>query len=610
RFPSSLFPFGCFVFRRFITGAFVIGMLVSTNASAHPVSRTSVYLNLNATQAEASVRISLEDLYWFQDLVGDDQDHYARSDILEALQRHGETLRQKLQIRNADGETIPAEFVRSTAEDIPAEGIDFAFLSQFGVTYLFQYATPEKPEHLTFAQYLSSETLAMPPLVDWTVYQEGAGSEYVLELRPDEPATVRFDWEQLPPSSDTSEERVNAWLERQKQAMLGITNYSESLAFVYVDRSRIRLELLIPLSTLETKVPIEKRDPSFLEIDEQAAAADALRPFLLSLMTVSVNEHPLDFAAESVRFFGVSPKDFANPDQVRRIGTANARVGTIFSADLPVGRHVDVQWNVFSKFIRSVRLFVYLPDQTLQHRLAAGTSQRAFQFEIAEPPGPSVAVTSLAVAPEYAIQPPSRTRQFTGAGLAVTGAIVAFVSFFVRRTSASLGTVGLVAGLALLLGGGVLVALPISPPSLSIGANPQREIVHQLLDRMYDAFAFRSESESYDALAQSAQGPLVEKLYLNVRRSLADQQQGNELAEVRDVQLLESTPIERFPDGFAVQCRWSIRGVAEHWGHVHERTNEFAAQATVQIVDGSWKLTQLETQRESEVESSVSLRGL
>ena len=46
--------------------------------------------------------------------------------------------------------------------------------------------------------------------------------------------------------------------------------------------------------------------------------------------------------------------------------------------------------------------------------------------------------------------------------------------------------------------------------------------------------------------------------------------------------------------GFARYCRWTVAGTVEHWGHIHERTNQYEAVFAVEPVDNAWKVTNIE----------------
>jgi hypothetical protein len=41
-------------------------------------------------------------------------------------------------------------------------------------------------------------------------------------------------------------------------------------------------------------------------------------------------------------------------------------------------------------------------------------------------------------------------------------------------------------------------------------------------------------------------------------------------------------------------CRWNVKGSVGHWGHVHQRTNQYAGVVTLQRRAGRWKISGLD----------------
>ena len=62
--------------------------------------------------------------------------------------------------------------------------------------------------------------------------------------------------------------------------------------------------------------------------------------------------------------------------------------------------------------------------------------------------------------------------------------------------------------------------------------------------------------------------------------------------------------------GFSEHVTWQVEGTVEHWGHIHTRVNEYAADLQIEPVDGAWKITALNVDRQSQVRSAVLLRKL
>ena len=47
-------------------------------------------------------------------------------------------------------------------------------------------------------------------------------------------------------------------------------------------------------------------------------------------------------------------------------------------------------------------------------------------------------------------------------------------------------------------------------------------------------------------------------------------------------------------DTVTVESRWNVFGSVGHWGHIHQRTNVYQANITVEDIEGQWKLSGLE----------------
>jgi hypothetical protein len=89
----------------------------------------------------------------------------------------------------------------------------------------------------------------------------------------------------------------------------------------------------------------------------------------------------------------------------------------------------------------------------------------------------------------------------------------------------------------------------------------------------------------------------LETIYGNVYHSLILREEGGAVAQVRSVDVLEKEIVpepDRGPEageeGFHIRCRWRVHGQVRHWGHTHNRTNEFEAIYAVAPRTGSWKI--------------------
>lgn len=135
-----------------------------------------------------------------------------------------------------------------------------------------------------------------------------------------------------------------------------------------------------------------------------------------------------------------------------------------------------------------------------------------------------------------------------------------------------------------------------------------RDIFESLHRNIYRAFDYESESDIYDALAQSVDGNLLDQIYNEVYQSLILRDEGGAVCGIQSVDVLDSRVEHRgvMPDsgqfGFQVEARWRVHGAVSHWGHSHFRTNEYKALHTVAQRDAKWKITGVEVLRHGRVE--------
>ncbi|MEO2018487.1 MAG: hypothetical protein ABGZ53_29405, partial [Fuerstiella sp.] len=139
------------------------------------------------------------------------------------------------------------------------------------------------------------------------------------------------------------------------------------------------------------------------------------------------------------------------------------------------------------------------------------------------------------------------------------------------------------------------------------------QIFEQLHTGAYRALDFGTEDRIYDALNQSVDGPLLESLYLQLRESLQIREQGGAVARVRAVEYDNGQQAVQSPNadwpGFRYRSRWTVSGTVEHWGHVHERQNQFAALFSVEPRDGVWKITDMQIEDQQSIATRTRLRN-
>ncbi len=163
----------------------------------------------------------------------------------------------------------------------------------------------------------------------------------------------------------------------------------------------------------------------------------------------------------------------------------------------------------------------------------------------------------------------------------------------------------------------VLVIRPNGPAALEFGVRAPAGLdpaeaaatFEALHANLYRAFDYEAESTIYDALARSVSGELLEETYLSVRRALVMEEEGGAMSRVIAVRPLE-TRVESQGEldldegvvrAFTVAARWQVDGRVTHWGHAHDRTNEYEGRFTVAAETDGWRIHDAEITRQERV---------
>ncbi|MBW2493453.1 MAG: hypothetical protein JRE43_01780 [Deltaproteobacteria bacterium] len=120
------------------------------------------------------------------------------------------------------------------------------------------------------------------------------------------------------------------------------------------------------------------------------------------------------------------------------------------------------------------------------------------------------------------------------------------------------------------------------------------EVMSGLLHNIYRAFDYREEERIYDTLERSVTGDLLTEIYLEARSGLELANQGGARVKVKEIELVEFEARPARSGGFSALATWNVAGSVGHWGHVHQRRNQYRAELDVAPVDGAWKLVALE----------------
>ena len=153
------------------------------------------------------------------------------------------------------------------------------------------------------------------------------------------------------------------------------------------------------------------------------------------------------------------------------------------------------------------------------------------------------------------------------------------------------------------------------PSYLPVSDDEAAGVFEQLHDNVYAAFRRRTEESIYDGLETSVHGDLLRRIYLEMRRGLANEDDGGGTARIDLVQRLElrrtapvSSELQRADTSlFGVNCSWKVVGRVEHWGHVHVRDVVYRASFNVADTGEHWKLAGMKAFSQTSVNTSTQL---
>lgn len=452
------------------------------------------------------------------------------------------------------------------------------------VTYVeVVYDLRTRPETLTFTPPGRIGTTESTAEIGFIVYHETIPVIDFQHLR--RPETLRLDW-----SDPWYSTFANADLKRHHDAPL--------MTFLYIEPYEVRFEILMRLKELASWMQLELADQEPIEPEARASLLERIGRFMVQQSQVRIDGVTSRPLLDRVEFVRVTPQGIQSLDASQRLTLPTALVGVIL-AYITTGppQEVSANWTYFNERITSIPATVIDPVSRLPYEVT--------QVE------PTLRWTNLLEDYNYRVATIDAIAAQAGKPLefSVPGVLLCLLAALIAGFGSHWGLVGArrIAAVALLFA----LAVGVWPHGRVAARNPFEpryqfpemkaiQVLQGLLQNTYRAFDFRAEDDVYDKLAVSASGDLITEIYLHNRRRLIMEEQGGARAKVQDVQLLDAVqvgPATRRQE-FTFQCLWRITGTVNHWGHSHQRRNQYGALIAIRPVEENWKITALDVTEE------------
>jgi hypothetical protein len=364
-------------------------------------------------------------------------------------------------------------------------------------------------------------------------------------------------------------------------------------AFLYVEPFEVRKEIVVrprDLALWGLDLGLSERD--IIPVEEQEEIKRRVAEFLSERNPVTIDGQPAEGFLDRIHFIyrNLRTSGVVQPPQDLDAVSATLGVIWVYPVDgLP--DEVEMTWEMFSDRIDRIPSAATDEAGSLPYFLSEGDETLRWENFLTNPTVPGL----------VPVQSPPGGVGFLSLGSAVLALLS--LSWLAWRYGRSFKTGPRPPARVLWMVGLALAVLSLTVPTALRGGRLSQEdtetILGGLLLNVYKAFDYREEEIIYDALARSASGDLLTDIYLETRRSLELANQGGARAKVKSVDVLGASNDPLDGDrGFRTRATWNVAGSVGHWGHVHQRVNQYEAELTVRVIDGAWRITDLEVLQE------------
>ncbi len=458
--------------------------------------------------------------------------------------------------------------------------------SEFVVYVETEYPLKNKPKKLTFTPPLTPSGYAAVN-IGFIVYHKSIPVIDFRYLSANE--QLILDWE-------------DPWYSKFLNPNLKRHHKSSLMSFLYIEPFEVRHEILVRLKDMEYWLDLGLKSNDSLGIEEKKIVKGKLAEFFKERNPVRIDGELAKPIIDRVQFVKANLMGIQVLEEPQEIEYLSAIVGIIIAYTIPgIPQEVTVEWDMFSDKIKKIPTNTTDPAGPFPYYLTPDDNILTWEnflktFQMPE-------VKEVAV-----------SDSFTNINLPV-GSIIMLVAFFaiawqikVRNGKNGPPKLLIVLGGLALLGSVLLyphLRVSTAKPYASLLSLSQEEslfILQNLLKNVYRAFDFKEEEDIYDKLAISLDGDLLGDIYLQTRKGMEIENQGGAQARVKELEIkgVKSDPLPN-ELGFLFHCTWNVYGSVEHWGHKHNRINQYEAIFTVKPVDGVWKITNLDLLEEKRI---------
>lgn len=533
-------------------------------------SHMRVEIEMGLTDAPAFVHLLPQDIYDQLDLPP-----------MAESKRLNRFFNQDL-VFNADGKPLPGRLVsaelrpRMVRDEISGEPMPVAEEDiEPVVFFVLEYPLQRKPESISL-KVPDRQSPGATANIGFVFYHLGVAVNDFRYLMTG--ATVDLDWD-------------DPWYSRFGARGLRRAYDSPMNVFLYVEPYEVRVEIIMRPLDAQQWVDLGLHDRETITPQMYGSVQGRLAEFLASHLKLTIDSEPVEPVLDRINFLRRTLRSSTVIEPPEELSVFTAQLGAIFIVPrdgLP--EVAEVTWDLFSEKIPAVPGASTDEAGPLPFSLTPDDNVLRWQNFLVNPTIPAMVGVEA--------PPPAYTRVLGAVGWLGIIAVVLLAIWTALRfhRMRSLPWPQAAAVVILIVASGMSL---YSSRQARIDDVRSSLIIGALLHNVYRAFDYRQESAVYDALARSISGDLLTQAYLETQRSLELRNQGGARIKVNEVDIIECHA-ERLADGvgFTANCRWNVSGSVGHWGHIHQRRNQYNALITVRAVEGAWRVTRLDLRGE------------
>jgi hypothetical protein len=451
------------------------------------------------------------------------------------------------------------------------------------------YPFSGKPETLTFIPPMDEKTKSVTVAIGFVTFHKQAIISYFNYLSG--ASTIQLDWE-------------DPWYSKYENKVLQRQTTGGVRSFIYIEPYEVRHEILARVKDMEAWMDLSLEGREFIELNENEALKNRVGQFFLDKENFLIDGRQLRPILDRTAFVKYTMTGSRFLEQPERLPLSSARIGVIITYLTDgIPQKVENRWNLWSDRIQKVPTNAIDPAGPFPSYVTPDDNVHIWENFLKTYKIPTIE--------KVVVSDNLRQFKFSAGSLACLILMLPLVRLILKHRKNGRRVLVCFGFILILITGSVFLlpytSISMPRPGITLPEMAQEEteqILHSLLKNIYRSFDFRNEEDVYDKLAICVGGDILTDIYLQNRKSFEVKQAGGAQAKVKNVEILGVETMPRtsyFEKHILLRAKWTASGSVGHWGHIHTRKNQYEALITLEAIDKTWKIINLELVEEKRV---------